>query len=1091
MPSLAELIRHAEEWLRSQVNVTAGLTEAVAETRLDEILGPYEALAATRKLLADRKAALAVAQRRVRQLDNTVSHLFRVLPFLEESWTQQRVLLQDAINENAENGLADWLNYWFTAASSRRLDALERLHTDVLLPPGIGVIGERLSIIVRALAESDWLTCREILLIGAVGVRVGSRQVPDRPVPNRSAPGSRGPGFEPDQSVREDLRLLAARLALHDGLLDQADAVLDTDGQKMAPRLALHARSARLRRTDGDAAASLLGQADDLEPRDLDVTVESIAQARQRGDMDGALDDARAAAGALLSLSDIDSDIGRLVDPPAELYIALAERARDEDDHDGARLLLNRAAETAAWDDNEVLSAVEEVRAGVAASAAEQRRAYLLAGQSRTNAGQLERARRNYEAAADGDTPADPEDARVQLAARLRLADIISATSQQRPYSAVADELSKALSQLLAARPQADMTGAESWGYLTENDLRIQLSKVPGRKDRYEQEWAALLAAARAVSLKPGWAGSWLALADAAVTRDLYWVAGAAAERAYETVPNEATQVGSVWALINTGRYEDALGRLGDADDPGNTDDPWTQCARGLTALRLGRADEAVGHFVGLTINPTWHWAWHSYICALVIMGDIAAARLKSAEFMRATGGREGERSWLVAGALDARLNGRLDDARELAERLSQVTGPDDMKGLRAQAETRILGNDAAGLELLARALAGDPRPTGIDVWEREDRPVLESLAALQGVELRLGSLEPILIRMRARAHANDPAAELRRAARAASGIPLADKAARLTQAVLQASLEPTDLGLAQLLDTLKDELPAEVASLRRQIALGEEPGGLAAKPYRGGSPYPEVPAPELPVMRLRLPASWFAETVGGGTDTKLRELLAWAGPRARVSEADDLEPDGYQLLVNDEVTASGYVDPALRYCPRDGLALLPERIRTDPRVVSGRDAGIPSDLLDREYDLAALLTRPAAEVIAAQYYQTARRLPVPPPRLIPLAVYALAQRSWELRGKPAGSEQADWDVAERVFHHFITEDAYFRWEKRQWPFGDSWADWFDAEREARQLSRAVVDGRLRYELALQGAYFRWENRGRPFGSPWIDWYPF
>jgi hypothetical protein len=581
---------------------------------------------------------------------------------------------------------------------------------------------------------------------------------------------------------------------------------------------------------------------------------------------------------------------------------------------------------------------------------------------------------------------------------------------------------------------------------------------VPGRTDRYQQEWAALLAAAKAVTFRPAWASSWLALADAATTRDLYLMAEAAAARAYQIEQNEATQAGYVRALINTGRYGDAVEYLGAADDPG---DPWRQCIRGLIALRLGKADQAVGHFTGLTIAPTWLWAWQPYLHALVIMGDGAAARRESGELMRAGTGREDERSWLAAAAFDAQLNGRMDTARNFAERLSQAAGPDDVKALHARAEALILGGDQAGWELLARALAADPRPAGFDVWEREDLPVLEALAASHGVRLTPAHMGPALARLRARARGRDPVAELWLSARVAT-VTEARTAARLGEAALRAISGTPDPVLEELLDTLADEdhLRAEVASLRLHIAAANGEDKQAADAASGNG---AASAPGQPIVRLRLPTSWLAGNIGQGAGPELRDLLAWARQRMELSEAKDLEPDGYQLLVGDEVQTSAH-------------AVL---------------APWPADLAGGEHVLAALLTRPAAEVIAASYYQI-----VPEPGPLPLTLPMLAHRSWELRGKPAGSDVADWDVAKRVLRHFIAEDAYFLWEKRDRPlFRDPLADWSVAEQEITGsgtgkgvVPSAIVDQRLRFQIALQIAYFKWEKRGRPFGSPGADW---
>src|ERR1035437_4883816 len=417
MSSTAQISRRAEERRRTQLNVAAGLAMAAAAERLDEAPSPHDATVVARRVLAERRRALDTAQLRVRQLDNTVVHLSRVMPFLEEGWAEQRDTLKHAISDNAQDGLASWLNYWFAAASFRRADALLRLQSDVALPPAASIVANRMSVATRALADDDWQFCHGVLEIGVDGVQVGPRQVPDCRIP-----GDRGP----DDSVREYLRLLAARLALHNRLPDQADAMLgaNSQDQSTAPRLALRARSARLRGA-GSEAESLLKQARDLDPRDLDVTVASIAQARQRGELDTALDNARSAVETLLSLSDVDSDIGRLVDAPAELWITIAERAWDEGDRDAAQRFLDHASKTAQWNDDRSEEHTSELQADIAASPVERRRALISAGERRTDIGQMERARRDYEAAASG-TPTDGEDAHVQASDQLRGDDVVS-----------------------------------------------------------------------------------------------------------------------------------------------------------------------------------------------------------------------------------------------------------------------------------------------------------------------------------------------------------------------------------------------------------------------------------------------------------------------------------------------------------------------------------------------------------------------------------------------------------------------------------------------------------------------------------------
>src|ERR1035441_1909214 len=117
MSSIAEKIRQADERLRTQLNVALPISMAAAAERLDEAPSPHDATVVARRVLAERRSALDTAQLRVRQLDNTVVHLSRVMPFLEEGWAEQRDTLKHAISDNAQDGLASWLNYWFAGST--------------------------------------------------------------------------------------------------------------------------------------------------------------------------------------------------------------------------------------------------------------------------------------------------------------------------------------------------------------------------------------------------------------------------------------------------------------------------------------------------------------------------------------------------------------------------------------------------------------------------------------------------------------------------------------------------------------------------------------------------------------------------------------------------------------------------------------------------------------------------------------------------------------------------------------------------------------------------------------------------------------
>jgi hypothetical protein len=428
---------------------------------------------------------------------------------------------------------------------------------------------------------------------------------------------------------------------------------------------------------------------------------------------------------------------------------------------------------------------------------------------------------------------------------------------------------------------------------------------------------------------------------------------------------------------------------------------------------------------------------------------------------MCAIADREDERSWLSAAAFDARLHRRLEEARMHARSLSKVAGPDNGRALHAMGEAQILGKNPAGWALLVRAIAQDPRPTSIDAWEREDRPVLAALAAERGFTLESLNPPTTITPPDTRPHVSDPVAELQTAA-AATVLPEAAEAARLTEAAL--------------------------------VRKGQD--NHAADARGSGA---SVPASDRPSLRLRLPTSWFAANTDSGPENRPRlrylpelpELLSWAGAEVELSGSGELEPDGYQILACDKIYASGHVDPGRRYCPRDTLSLLPEGVRTSQRIdTTDQNARIPSDLLDSADTLAALLTRSAAEMIAEQCYEVAQKIgpapppiPPPPPVYQPLTTDRLAYRRWELRRRPLGDDQADWFGAERLRQQFISEGAYFQWVNRgRQPYG-TWGDWFAAEckitgneTQPSPLPGSVVDECLRHQLDEEADLYRWLN---------------
>jgi tetratricopeptide (TPR) repeat protein len=749
--SAAELVRQTDDRLRDHLHIDAGLSAASA-VLADETLSLRDRVAESQRLLIERWQALEEAGQDVGRLSRDLEHLSQALPFLPEAWPEQRDALRRAISETPDDWEKGWLCYWFTAASRYRIEALNRLHSDVPLPATASPLVKRMPAVTKALADGDWHQCHQVLELGLDKVK--------------------------DRRASEDLNLLITRLALKNQVFDQADAVIDRNDPKQcsAPWLALRARSAELR-GDSKVSASLLRQARDTDPRDLDVCLASVILTYGRQDLEVTLLDARAAVGSLPSLADVDGDVGRLVQVPAELWIAVADRAHDEGHDLAAAGYLARAAkrEKAARLRKDVMAAIEERRSDIVTPPAEKRQALITAGEWRSDADQLDRARLDYEAAAAG-KPAGAAEARIQASAQLHLADLVAVLAQERPYLDMTGELEAALAQLTAARERAD----EWWSHLTESELRVQLSMSPGTDPR-TQRWLALHAAARAVSLRPLSAAAWLTLARAAHATELYWVSSTAAERAAGLTEAEEAVRFSILALVHIGRYAEARHRLGDARDP------WSQCMRGYIATELGDPGEAIEHFGTVSIGPTWTWAWHAYVSAQVIAGDLVTAQATALKFLEASAGQTSDREALSIAAFTARVQGRLDDARKLAQRLRDTAPAGDIESLRVMGETLVLAGQEEGWDMLAQALRESQQPTAVYQWQHRDRPMLQALAKGVGVKADFSRLAPVVDSILDRGGDVDPVAEIRRAALALEAPAVAAEAAQLIESVLQA----------------------------------------------------------------------------------------------------------------------------------------------------------------------------------------------------------------------------------------------------------------------------------------------------------------
>jgi tetratricopeptide (TPR) repeat protein len=813
---LAEVIRSAAGRIRAEYGIDAGL-DPVA----DAVAGgtrPGAAVDEARRLLSHRRQSLERAQRAIGQLTVTVSHLARVLPFTAEGWPEQRDELRAQLARDPAGGVAAWLQYWFTAAAQRRPAALDRLLAEVPLPPGLDVLVDRAAAGAAALRARSWPSAVPMLDAGRTGLVLGGRRVPDR-------------------ATSQALTLLTVRLALALDRADEAAALLDeltaaAEDDAAVSAWALQSRLVRQRGAEQDAA-ELLARAQELDPRNLDVTVELIRRARRAGELDTALEAAAAAVDALPSLADVDSDLDRLVDTPAELWLAAAERSARERDRTHAGELLSQAA-TVATADAELAAAIEESRATVVDEPAARRLALLAAGRHRVRCGHLEKAAADFAGAIGdpvggepvggepvGGEPPDP----VRDEAVVRWADTVAALAPRRAIDDVAVEVGAALD---AARAARERLGAVEWAwtYLSEASLLIQLSREMGAQQR-PRRWAALLAAARGVALAPGRSIAWTTLSDAAQWLDLTRTALSASSRALTIDATSEEQGEHVRSLINLGDFPAVLDRLS------ATTDPWELCVRGYAQMCLGDRPAALGSFQGAApMDPSWSFAWNGYLSALVQGGELGLAVEQATALTDALAGRPGEEFTAWAEAFQALLAGDWARAAARSGAFRAAAGPDSTDANLLVGLSAILGGDTGGWDAVRTSLRDDPGARSLGEWERITWPMVVALAAHHGVPVPdAAQVDPTLEEVRRIiAAGSTDLDELRAAARRDAAVPGATDAARLIEfALYGTALYGTALYGTALYGTAPPGPPDPEATARLAETAARFPAEIAA----------------------------------------------------------------------------------------------------------------------------------------------------------------------------------------------------------------------------------------------------------------------
>jgi hypothetical protein len=843
MHSVADLVRRTAERLRAEREIEAALDKVAVTASAEGDLA--RAATTARRLLRERIEALEDAETKLWDLIDMIGHLRAIVSYTSDGWPQERERLRSLMRTDPAGGIARWLQYWYTAAGSHRLDSMAWLVDQVSLPEGADLLAERCRLAALGLRQRNWHLAAPMLKAGAAGLRVDGREIPE-------------------SEVQASLQLLLARLALTAGMLDQADEVLQAAQvhDVSAPALALQARRRRMA-DDPQAARSLLVKAQDLKPGDLDVVTELILYAREVTQADAAMEAARVGVDALGSLFDIDSDLGRLLDPPAELWIAVADRARREGVGELASRALDEAEKLAAWNDHELLAMIAEGKGLAAVTPASRLQALLEAGDRRVEAGHFERARVNFQMAlaVRGDADelpqtkgtwrepskahggANGEEQRLRALAAMRLADTVAILTARQPLRLVRDEVAAALGRVVEARAVEGLATSQSWSYVTEVELRVNLARAADQR-RADQQWRAFLAAARAVALNPTDSRRWSRLADVAQGLYCYNSGEVIAAHARE-LRSDAALPSYVQALTNAGRTEEALRLIGDATDS------WSGCVRSYLLLRMGKPKEAVRLLRAVTIDPSWTWAQQTLLSALLLTGKEAAP--EAASFADAIRDQTDEYGRLYALAQFEQVNGEFDRAVELAERLVKVQGDfGDGTAASSLGQALLLRSDIdrgdvdRGWRLLKAGLSSY-RTRMLDDWESVEWPQLQVLARRRGVELgEPDALEPLIAQRRQQLEdLSDPVVELAHAPMATADASVVSSAKALGRVLLHLA-RAEEAPAAEALTGIGPDFTAEVDVLeghlhdlsdwRRRDGMAAEAVKLSATGDRAGA---------------------------------------------------------------------------------------------------------------------------------------------------------------------------------------------------------------------------------------------------------------
>jgi tetratricopeptide (TPR) repeat protein len=941
-----QLISRLADWLRTERRIELGLNDDVGSL---SGLEPEAALVEARRLLVQRAGDFQVAAAAVSVMVQRIGQLEQIVRFTEAGWPARRTQLEGVLTAAPSQGLAEWLDDWFTAMTGVRMDAMSRLiELAERLPPGTGVLVDRCRATAVAVEGRQWYVAAPLLQAGGVGLEVGDAATPR-------------------EEVRLDLNLLLARLAL-------STSPANTDGARAAIAAArklgggrvVDALEARL-----DGGSSVTGSSG----TELEVARTSILERARTAtpgptslDRDPALSVARSAVGALVSLDDIEAQLAQLLDPvPPELELAVAERAFGDGDPRTALAALGRAVERGGRD-----AIVGDAYDRLALAESERAEAVSL----RLRAANCWEVDRNYDRAAKSyDALLELEPGHLE--AMCGLADALYMTSWSMPEEA-RERLRRAIDLVEQVWSRPDVPASLSWSRLTEAYSRTRLAAFVGEATD-DQQWRALLASFRGVALDPDLTRRWVAVADLGNDLDLYALAEVASAAAVRLDGSRETVDEHVRALANLGELRQAM------DELRETDDAHEYSMRAHITLCLGDTKTALAILQEHPPDPDELWARWLLIVALTLSGDEAGSVEAAKDLIASLRQREGEtkvRNYMARANLVA---GHPKRAGTLAE---DVIAQDEHEAEFDLAVVEALrGNDDAAVDHFVAYVGNFTSLADVASWEKVElclaREILrragKSLPDLTRVEAALGTVKQALEARR------DPDVELLSQDGGKADRVVVETAKALGAIVILVARENTD-GVRPALAALSalGGFTDEIASLTAWADGIDAVAGSAAESVDADTTWPPPQAhdgdgatsTETWPLTIELPPSWFE-----GVDDPVREhpfflrhlpeqrlVSTFDIPAVHVTTDWDLESDRYRIKVDDTTVEEGRVPLGQRVVRSETLALLaPERGAdavpiTVPALLEFGDVSIPD--VAGDLSIAALISLSPWEIV-------------------------------------------------------------------------------------------------------------------------------